>query len=496
MTAISPIADPSIAAPVARSRNRYGQVLLTYASSRAEQWTVLGLAAYAGSVFSLRRGALPEFVKLIVLLIGLILSQVAVMVVTAHLKEQLADARARLTPRFRLPHLIVAAALLVSLTVGVASLTVAATMRFVSAEDSTRFYVSPLGIIALTTYVGATSAWLVNLQSLAYLVFYFGQLLLVSQWRTLERVIAMICGPDHAALKWAVLGAGAAGLAALLARLGVMHEEMHEANRLGAGGYRLRAAMTGDRRARGEASGPGTGALDDFLRGSRALDDAARNVAGANFLARAWHWRRGLGTGYVYVGVGAMLAGWSFLAPHLERRHMSDAADRALVAPFIFGLLLPIVVAAQAWPKRWLVLGTESLRPASRRQFLLEQGAALAIDLFIAWGCVIAGTVLPSVVMNPAAAGQPQMWLMIAVLGCELVPLFAINVWVLRLRSARISTATVIASGLVQVGTLTWIGNAERHLAAVAAIACPALLACGAGIAWHAYRRWLATDLD
>src|SRR3989442_15990638 len=92
-----------------RVRSRYVQVALTY----TRPWYMILWAGFIG--FFLIASLLPPARKadyggqIAYLVIGGTIAAWGGAIVAGHAKEQLADARARLTPGFRAPHLIVAA---------------------------------------------------------------------------------------------------------------------------------------------------------------------------------------------------------------------------------------------------------------------------------------------------------------------------------------------------------------------------------------------------
>src|SRR5687768_1926127 len=102
------------------ARSRYAQIALTYTKPLPIRiWAAIMLAFLAWATVMARHEVVPG---LVVLLMGGTTAAWLGAMITAHAKEQLADARAAVTPHFRAPHLIVAAVLFVIGVGGTAAL--------------------------------------------------------------------------------------------------------------------------------------------------------------------------------------------------------------------------------------------------------------------------------------------------------------------------------------------------------------------------------------
>lgn len=485
-------------------RSRYGQVALAYARALGPRIGAAMLAIHLLVLasgfrgFALQRPRWPIFTypvqaRVAIVIIGIAVCGGLALVVTAHAKEQLADWRSRLVPRFRGPHLVVAAALMAAVAFALPWLTARSLLAVHEGSDRAAFDVTALGTIALTTAVVAMSAWLANLQSLPFLALFFGMFTPLATSGGQGFVGHILSGASPAAC-WGMIAASSAALGVLFWRLATMHEGMAEYARLDVTHGRLRPAMTGDARARREGAAEAGGA-NEFLRGTAALQ-RPWPAHGAGFWRRAWYWRAGLGMGHVYALVGALVALWGSLVPHLARGHDAGAGVLVVVAPQVFALMLPIVLAGQAWPRRWQVLGVASLRPIPRSQFIREQGAAMALDLAMAWGLIMLGALLPSVILYPRNFLSGAIWFSLLAMACAQVLLFGANVWVLRLRSAWLSLATLAGSAAAQILLIALVAALIGQFPLLGAGLVALLLLLGVGITYDAYRRWLITDLN
>lgn len=468
-------------------RSRYAQVALSYTLPWPLRVWAIAAALLALWMLLAPGGAEAEIAMLV--FGGTIAVWVGAMI-TAHAKEQLADARSSLTPGFRAPHLLVAAALFVVTVCGVTLLVGWRTSPVQWQYGSYDVWLP--GYLALVLVVTAALAWIGHLQSAA------GVLVLVPlttpAWFAGGRAMLndIIRGRSDE-LGYAILAAAVVALAALWARMARLHAEMPEYARTAAPGLRLRVRTTGDPAFRRE-SAAGAGPIEAWVRRSDRLDDVA-NVADAGFWRRARHWRTVVGLGRMPVVVALVLGAWTFILPTLTSGARDPYAQTVL--PVILSTLVPGLVVAGVWPRRWYALADESLRPASRRQFVREQGAAMATELASVWLAITVATFAGSILPRPTQVLSSPLWRALPALAAGQVLVFGVVVWVLRYRAGWLVVVTMLlamTAALVVLligGALAQRPDIRPLLAASATFA-----VIGLAITFDAYRRWLVTEFD
>jgi hypothetical protein len=218
----------------------------------------------------------------------------------------------------------------------------------------------------------------------------------------------------------------------------------------------------------------------------------SRCIAAANLWARVRH-LRATGIGRLPWAMGAILAGTMLLLPRITGSNKAPDAG-ALAGMLLIVMVLPPVLAIGHWARRWPSLGYESLRPASRDAFLRELGLAMALDLAEAWIVIMTATILPLTFWVPDLPRELLVSGFLPLSVAVAVIIFAMNAWVLRLRSGALSYAAMIVSAAWPLLPILLNDNGVGARTALPIAA--GLLVLAAIVTLDAYARWRRTDLD
>ena len=476
--------------------NKFLQIALTYTCPLPLRIWAVCFIAFAIWLLCVRE--MNYGLQMAILMIGGMLAAFLGATIPAHAKEQLADARSSLTPHYRAPHLIVAAIFFVAGLGGVVAFTM---WRYHQVPRTTGWITVDAtftGLLAITLFWAAALSWMSHYQLLKIIFVVIGLGVFSATPPGLWFNSDILSGHSPV-LAYAIIAIATAAMIALWWRLAVMHEEMHEYFRLEQLNTRLRVQMTGDRFFR-RASAAETGPTTDWMSRT-ALLDRVGNMFNASFWRRVQHWRLVTGIGRISM-LAPILVALTVLAAVVtdERGRTKDDDDFLLHFPMVIGLVLPIITAGAGLPRRWYMLATESLRPATREQYLREHGAAFAVELAITWAWATVGGYLPTLIF------KPELFLTYTFVACVLLTaaaqvwFFAVAIWLLRWRGSLFSMG--IAFGLVCLGTLAIVAkqfeagpriDLTRGPSPLLALA---LVIAGLVVAYDAYRRWMVTDLD
>ncbi|HEX4795828.1 MAG TPA: hypothetical protein VH370_18720 [Humisphaera sp.] len=394
-------------------RNRYVDVMLTYAQRPVFRWLVLLICAWGVlcywwfSVNTLvnwpwrQRGYSMRFsfatTVLVEGLVGigpLFLIVALVAALMSHLKEQLRDWRAVLTPRYLAPHLIIGA-------VFFAMVACAGSWGLYQsiAEDPWPYLpgvgrdtgVSLLGAIAVTLALMTLAAWWSSFRSAwpSLLIVPLCLLLMTSQSALiiLKAFLLVDAGRVETAIRIGLLLADIGGLYLLarsLCRPGGLAEPFDTA------GIRRRSTWNSGEPRR-------------------------EHVACVGFWSRAAHRRQavlGRGTPWIMAAaLGGLLFGVSLLyvgqsqSHHIKWEFGERPSD--LTASLLLAAIVPAVAVAIIWRERWATFGYESLFPASRAEFAAELAAAMALDLLEFWAATTIAALIPALIWAPGILLDP-----------------------------------------------------------------------------------------
>jgi len=460
-------------------RSRYAQIALTYTKpwplriwaagvAIGMLWIVIAAMIAGANDDSVRMGAL--------FFCGSAAAWLGAMI-AGHAKEQLGDARASLVPGFRTPHLVIATVMFLVLVVGLACVVAWGEV----------WVPGYLGIVLAIT---ALLAWMGQLQTPSLII--LGAAVVTPVFFADGRALFTdVLRGRAAGVGYAVLAASVAALVGLWWRLAVMSEEMPEYGRGGGVGLRLKVRMTGDPAFQRE-NAAGASRIESFVRQARRFD-AVPNIAAAGFWPRAGHWRFVIGTGRMPIFVALVLGLW---VPLLQAT--TTKPDVGIIVALVSASFVPGLMFAATWPRRWYVLGDESLRPASRRQFIREHGAAMAMEYAITWAWITAAPFASAVLF----ASWPQRvfeQLMVALpmMAAVQALIFAILVWILRFRAGWLVIVPIfLVTGVGVAALIVGAAIAEARNVNAAMLFTLLVAVAGVGITLDAYRRWLVTEFD
>ncbi|HEX8522400.1 MAG TPA: hypothetical protein VF669_09100 [Tepidisphaeraceae bacterium] len=395
--------------------NRYLQVLRSYV-----RWAwllpALGIALYAAGVsFSPRlRVHLLAFLLWITLLAGWVASMTVAM-----LKEQMATPRLRTVPGYRSAHLMVGA-LLMLITVGVLPIIMARPL-----------HAPTLAVIAIAALGSAALAWIAYWQSIFSMILCFGFLSCIGLPRVQEALTQTIAG-QRVDVSIAALTAATLIFAIIWLRLALLYEESSEYARAGGGDPTFNAHPTASPAARRGAASEAhwtNALLQAEYRGGR------RSIYNAPLWRRVRHWRVVVGNGRASGVTAVMVATFLLALPMISGQTRATHARRSLIVSLVMITMMAVVpVAIITWFGRWRMLGQESLRPMSRRRFLLEMALAAAAELALTFAAFLLFATIPLYVWAPHQISEAFKLLpvMIAVLPLVLAAIL----WVLRARNA------------------------------------------------------------
>jgi hypothetical protein len=477
------MADNADSRPPAKRSNPYVQVALTYLrravrSFQAWVWffvllTVIFLLSPSDVADSGR--ALPGSFFMWFFGIAIVLANL-----TAHVAEQFASARARLTPHFRRVHATVAAAAAIAFAIILPSLL------------AWRSGLTPWGLLALTTALFSvilwcalrTSNWVNQLLTTACFVAFVAAMTSDPVSRCLNQLLS-----GERETEAVVLFAVSAALCVLgglrIIRTNEETPEYHRWQRL------ARKSQTTGQQYEDAPQLPFK--LTDRLAERRAarLTGHARRASASRW-SRIWRWQteRAVGPSAWLWGVAAVL-----LLQFMEY-YEHQAAPSPNILFFFLLTFLPAFIPVAKWDQGKRYAAWELSLPIDRRAYFKQLGAAAAISQFHLWLVmgVTAALCLLINVRGQGALGVVAGDLTISAL-CQ-VWLFGGMVWLAKCEDWFVGVAVAVPVVLVPVILLSaghYASREDWNLVLPAAIIFAGL---GLLVAWSAYRGWLAADFD
>jgi hypothetical protein len=422
--------------------------------------------------------------------------------VVAHVKESLADPRAQLIPSYRAPHLLVGAA-------AVALLCVALPWCVAQWVE-----LPPVVVIGLVALTATLVAWMAYWQAPSAVVILLGLILFLSSNSSAQWMFSAILRGNQPRAALCVLATAALLIALLWLRMMLLHEEMPEYSRLPVSGWRLRPAMTGERGVQRLAAAEALWLNASFGHSLFRAEHVA-SVYNASLLHRVRHWRVVTSPGLVPWIVGLALGAWICVLPMLERHRQPDWS---MIAPVVT-IVLPLPFVGFGWLRRWPLLSYEMTRPVTRDKYFLEIGLALFWDLCHVFLAMFVCGLIPVVLWMPNNIADHFFSSFYPVVATSTFALFAVNIWLLRLRNAWLMLFSIIGSAILVLlpfalvmvladGISTWGRNRDTFgltrnpghewliSTGVAAWVILFLLVAGIMICISAYSRWTQMDLD
>jgi hypothetical protein len=459
----------------------YWQIFLTYVRGRI-YWLVglmllIGCGLLLGAVLSGKREVMGD-PDMPYAGVGFFFFGYFGMVVF-HLKQQIALPQASLIPGYRVPQLVVALVMTLPMLV------------VVPVVASVGFGLPILPLLSLVVAFSALLAWGICRGSGAAIVLAVGCWFLPAL-PAVHRLFLDRFVTDHSLTNsltaLPVLALGVGGLALVGRRLLALKEEMP--------GYAKNSLM--NRSAFwSDSRGTGTAVKVNFdtwwwrfVYGPNERQLGGPGVhSGAGFWRRVAHWRTAYASPRMMFPAVIMFALMFMFGIHFST---TEGASN-MVGGYLY--LMPAFIVCIQQYGRWPMLGYESLRPVTRRDFVLENGAGVALHMAQVWLTMASALVAVAAALSPGLLGGGELWRSLAASALAQVPATAIVWWLLRVRvrSVLIGMAMVGGASFAPLSVFT------RDLWAVppgwgAAVA-GAVVVVGAVIAWDAYRRWMRADL-
>ncbi|MCK4340194.1 MAG: hypothetical protein KAY37_00535 [Phycisphaerae bacterium] len=466
---------------------RYRAAAMTYIRPA----TSIPMAALLMAVlFPILTSSPPYNVKYITS-IGLMFVLLEASFLAYHVKEQIANYRSTVMPRFCTPHIVVALTfslvliLLHTLLLGVFGASILGALAIFSMCLATGLWVHHFhpGVIGVVLLVGVASLVgtlvlipIVDKSSNSYLY-------------VIELILSGSPAPATTTLILSIVV-----IAGWVVRLMHLNEEMFE--------YHLKLPFTeSDQKAqrdriRANEQPPGMAARFDRLRG----------YVGSGTWKRVRHWQLGNApTTWILTVLCITLFVVYYLvtmATGIPKEYDGTPIPGGFIGFALFVFFLPYLGALRV-VGRGCDLGYESLRPCSKPQLVRELGLAAALDMFTAWAMLIVVWGLTIAIWNRVAITPLELLVIILFSIGGNVFLFGVTAWLMRFHSL-----TLVVGGELAVGggvltvfalgftLLTFVLRREL-LSLFPAWATLSMLLGLAGVllAWYSYRKWCETEL-
>ena len=405
-----------------------------------------------------------------------------------HFREQMVDSRRRLTPKFIWPHITVFLALWVFL-IGVCALLL---LHSASLEvlDTICLLLLAFG------YIGCCVA--TQIRALPYLGFATLFWILAS---TVPAAPRPFIPTDSPAVRLAIVSLGAAPSFGAIAGLGfaaslgavawmtrITEEHWGYAKPVGFTLYSEFSRAAGRFVGRLLKHSQNMGGTSQPKIPARVYYNAPM-VHGGPLRAALHRWRRAdiFQTGLLLALLPIVILMLIALALK-HKTHGEVVLGLQMAYPFI--VVLPSLLAASQWLRRWPFLETESLRPDSRRQFIKSVFIAVAIQTFFAWLAFAGAIAVIAIIDGNVFSG----WVMLApyyFASLLVQPFgFVLCCWILSHR--RVATLFVFAAAAVEFELFTgYMGWEMRALLIIATI----LMLLGLFLVPIVYRHWLNMEM-
>lgn len=462
--------------------NKYRQVLLTYLTRRL--MLVLGgaLLLGMGMLLNKRDGTIESQI----VFLPRLLMTVAFpsFIIGLHVKQQIASPRASLMPGYRAPHLIVAGLLIVCFL----------GLGLVGVDELNWQWP---GVMAITLYCIALTLHLGASPGLAPVLLYVFAVLIPIVPHLRAVMLEMLSGREPW-LAWSLISANVAWLMLLVDHLMKLTEDDPDYGK-------VQPMHIGDLRAATVRNQVRTQMSDYKWWWDWALTSFDRRLEVVTALPAATLWERirllRIGE-YGRTNLWAMVlvvAAAELFTLYLARSEMTT--DRhfrtALSLPLLFSFALPWAQWA-TWILRWPRLGYESLRPATRRQWVIENALALLTDLGRHLGLWLILQVVLLFVFLREFANSPVIWEAAAFcVGGQVLSMGACA-WI---ASFRHSLATLMAHSLLLTFVMSpwFLSNLwrDQNVSGIAfgLIAGAVGAVVGLILGTVAFRRWCTIDL-
>jgi hypothetical protein len=180
------------------------------------------------------------------------------------------------------------------------------------------------------------------------------------------------------------------------------------------------------------------------------------------------------------------------VAPALLR---GNPANVGQLRGFLFFFVFAGTIVPQQWLQRHATWAFESLRPATRRRFILEQGLAMARSMALLMILPIAGWLAIMAIFAPSMMLEPITWEIVAGTAVAQIFVFGCSVWLMRHRARGVFSLVLLPVFILGFVTSLLALRGTAIDPADAAVWLVATVAVSGLILWDAYRRWLNTEL-
>jgi hypothetical protein len=158
-------------------------------------------------------------------------------------------------------------------------------------------------------------------------------------------------------------------------------------------------------------------------------------------------------------------------------------------------MLVAPSLTLMVWPRLWLPLALDSLRPLDRAGFLAEIGLAIAINIGRTWLLLAAGWLAGLFLLGDGPVDFPALAAALAASVGVQIFIFGVGVWLLRYRRRAGALAAPVIPLLMMMAVLIGYTHHPNRVWSVALGAGIVLAIAGLLIARDAWRRWLVTEL-
>ena len=400
-------------------------------------------------------------------------------IVMIHLKQQIASPAATLVPNYRRPHLIVAAALVLPV------------MIFVPFVMSMSISIPPLPFFAVASLWFTLVLWMCysnsGILSIVLITFVFGHSFSgFTPWG--HRFYHDLFTSSAVGLPLILIAVAYLALIHLARQLLILREEMPEYHRsIPTNQFqRLASPQPFPTEAfRTNYNNPVNRLIQS--RSQRVLARFAESPPTTLF-RQLQRWQI---TNYstVFLWFLPLILLLQLIATHFI------ASSRPILPLLTQLVLFTAIGLAQYSIFPWQTLGTESLRPISRKNYLLQRAAAIALQMAQLWLVLALTFILATAFIQPDLLTTAKCWLTLAATAIVQIPIFAIFVWFLRYRSLWPLVVVCCLAGLFTVPVLIVSGPIRLLTLPELLILATIIILASALILRDAYRRWLTTDL-
>jgi len=164
-----------------------------------------------------------------------------------------------------------------------------------------------------------------------------------------------------------------------------------------------------------------------------------------------------------------------------------------LAGPLTF--IVPAITAFVQQYTRWPMLGYESLRPAKRRDFVLENAAAFFLHGAQVWLTMVVVLVAMMAATQPELLRGDQLWKVVAISAISQGLTMPVAWWLLRIRVPTLVFGIAIFWGAMFAPFVAFSKDIFSVPLSWIAGGVAAVLLLGALIILDAYRRWMRLDL-